>query len=68
MKIHTQIVGVGSRGVIRQTARGCCLVWWSTGLFTGPRSSQGSEKWIAQIAALLDKMTSVGQISLRKYG
>ena len=24
---------------------------------------QGSEKWIAQIAALLDKMPSVGQIS-----
>ena len=23
---------------------------------------QGSEKWIAQIAALLEKMTSVGQI------
>ena len=28
---------------------------------------QGSEKWIAQIAALLYKMPSVGQIRLRKY-
>ena len=25
---------------------------------------QGSEKWIAQIAALFDKMPSVGQISV----
>ena len=29
---------------------------------------QGSEKWIAQIAALLDKMPSVRQISFCKYG
>ena len=29
---------------------------------------QGSEKWIAQIAALLDKMPSVVQIRFRKYG
>ena len=30
--------------------------------------SQGSEKWIAQIATLLDKIPSVGQISFWKYG
>ena len=29
---------------------------------------QGSEKWIAQIAAILDKMPSVGQIRFRNYG
>ena len=29
----------------------------------GVGDEQGSEKWIAQIAALLDKMPSVGQIS-----
>ena len=30
--------------------------------------NQGSEKWIAQIAALLEKMPSVRQIGFRKYG
>ena len=32
-----------------------------------PKQGLGSEKWIAQISVLLDKMSFVGQISLLKY-
>ena len=37
-----------------------CDTWWGV--------AQRSKKWIAQIAALLDKMPSVGQFSFWKYG
>ena len=46
---------------------GCCAVHEWAGCLQWQRPlnchNQGSEKWIAQIAALLDKVPSVGQIS-----